>query len=1623
MISLRNIFLLFAISFFTSLSGANRISDIPREPSSSRVFTENKGQMKDMNGVAVPFVLFKTESPGLNMFITEKGLTYLFFKAEDEGKEKKNKREDALGAEDEEIEFEWNRVDVLLKGANIKKENVITEGKSKYFRQFFLAHCPNGVGKVHDYEKIIIQEIYPGIDWVLYNSNEKGVKYDFIVHPNADPKDIELIYLSKKPIIVNQKGEIEITTALGEIKENAPVSLMNGVEISSKFEQNYRKKINVNENNGYETSITFDFSGADLTSRSSDLIVDPQLVWATFFGGSALDGPLNLCNDLQGNVFTSGYETSLNFPVQNNSTFFQGTINGASDAFIMKFSNTGVLIWSTYYGGSGNDTPNNSGCDANGNLFVTGGTFSTDFPVQNSGTFFQANNSGAVDAFILKFDNSGNRLWATYYGGNIDDQAFSLAIDSSGNLFICGNSTSANFPVQNSSTFFQGTNAGAGDAFILKFDNFGNRLWATNYGGSANDQASSITVDGNGKVFVAGYTYSTNFPLQNAGTFFQSSHNGTVDLFILKFDNSGNRLWATYYGGSFGEWPYSVVADLNGNIFISGYTNSVNFPLQNAGTYFQGTFGGGWDDIYILKFDNIGNRLWATYFGGNNNDEISIYDNLAIDPCNNVYMAFATSSSNMPVLSSCGTCFFNPTYNNSFQENFITKFSNNGTLTWATYFGGVSSGGYREATTCDNSGNLFMAGEWIGTSAYPVVNPGGGAYYNPNQIGVDDGYIAKFLSQNTPTNYTASICPGSSTVISVYNSCLSNVTYSILPGAYTQSNPLFTVTPSATTTYSLFISGLNNNAVITQSAIVTVSVNPGPVVAPSLINGTCANPITNSINLNVTFNPSGSPNYTVNWSPVPAAVTAVNSGTATGLIPGANTISITTSNGCVLTYSFNVPPVPLPANFILVNPNNDYTITCINPNVVLTTSITNGVPLTYTWYPSCTGSVVSTSMNFSQVCIGQVVGTSSTGCQITQTFTIYQDLSSPTLAISPTVNIVNCSSGGACFTLTSNMGANVTTNWFQIQGTNTVYVGAAQGTINIFCAGNPGIYWGESINNLTGCKMTQSVQATASIGVPAFTVTSPTNFTIGCSSKSITSMQVSTVITSPVLNTPVNYAFMIPPVTTTPTTFTANPNLNNIIIPGTYVVYIKDLTNNCVSSQSISIIQNTISPNVNFIQPLSILTCKDPSMALNGISSNTNTSITWTVPSIPSNSINPTPNATVVIKPAMISASDNITTLGTWTVGAVDNNNYCIATKTVQIMQDVRLPKFTISALSNSIINCKNADVLIVPITTPTLAVALVPTFVWYPPIGNSLPGSQFNTTAAGSHTAISTSVVNGCTTSATYIVASDHASPIVNLSSPFILDCNTNPTVVITPSISSSITGFTYSWTVPPGALTSDLHGMNLTSNIIGNYFVTITNTINGCSSQGLYQVTEGSIKADFIADPFYGFAPLNVTFTNTSATSTGNSSITSTWGFGNGSITQNIPNNIVTTVTYEAPGTYSVILTVQKGTCISQIIKTIEVSIKSKLDIPNVFTPNNDGVNDVFRLKASSLKEVYVIIFDRWGNKVYELTSDTGNFSWDGKNQIEKNCDDGVYLYVIKATGMDGHIFESKGNVSLFR
>ncbi|WP_027419982.1 DUF7948 domain-containing protein [Crocinitomix catalasitica] len=697
-------------------------------------FIENRGQMLAMDNTLVPFVLFKKSGSGLDLFITTSGITFLF----------------AQSVKDKEPlkKVKWERIDLELKGAIISKENIIKHDESKSDNSYYLGHCPDGIKKVKGYNKITIQNIYPNIDWVLTNTSEKGYKYDFILHEGADPDDIELIYRSKTKLELKLDGSLMINTALGNLIEKAPVSYFNAELISTDF----KLKSEYNEiTQGYDSQLSFNVD-EEITKKiknkkiKNELIVDPEVVWDTFYGNDGAIGALCADTDNDDNLFIVGYANGgTNFPTVDAGTYFQGEMVPTAHGFILKFDEAGVPIWATYYGGSTYETRLESmAFDEDYNLFIAGWTTASDCPVYDNGTYFQDLDEGAL---ILKFDSEGNRLWATNYGGDTVAKAMDIACDSEGNIFICGNVEDASFPLDDAGTYFEDYNASE-DVFLLKFDNMGNRLWASCYGGTYIDRAYSLTINDFDEVFVTGFTNSPEFATFDAGTYFQEFILTSISQgFILKFDNDGTRLWATCYGGN-NERNYlrSIGADHNNNIAVLGMTTSIDFPVLDAGTYFDETWGGAYD-MTIVKFDRFGNRTWGTYFGGESFENTGSFDNLEFDQCGNLYISFNTTSVEMPIINDCyGTS--DSTANGS-TDLFVAKFNTFGTLIWSTFLGGANAD-FREAMALDNNSNIYIAGErvfddpLIDGDTYPLVNPGLGSYFDDTPSLGDNLGITKF---------------------------------------------------------------------------------------------------------------------------------------------------------------------------------------------------------------------------------------------------------------------------------------------------------------------------------------------------------------------------------------------------------------------------------------------------------------------------------------------------------------------------------------------------------------------------------------------------------------------------------------------------------------------------------------------------------------------------------------------------------------------------------------------------------------------------------------------------------------------------------------------------------------
>ncbi|HEY3132795.1 MAG TPA: SBBP repeat-containing protein [Acidobacteriota bacterium] len=312
----------------------------------------------------------------------------------------------------------------------------------------------------------------------------------------------------------------------------------------------------------------------------------------------------------------------------NPSKLYVSTIASKTDAFVAKLSPGGsALTYSTYLGGSRRDYANGVAVDATGNCYVTGYTESSDFPTTNG---VQTGSGGGVDAFVAKFNPAGSALaFSTYLGGSGTDIGLGIAADSAGNAYVAGSTDSTNFPTM---AAFQSANRGGADAFVAKIRSSGSvLLYSTYLGGIKNDLGTAVAVDSAGSAYVTGYTESSGFPTANA---MQSSNLGDFDAFVTKLDPAGSRLlYSTYLGGGSGDFGLGIAVDSSGNAYVTGYTDSTNFPLKNplqpikGGGVFKSRDGGnGWNassagltdaSIYSLVVDPaVTSNIYAGTFGG-----------------------------------------------------------------------------------------------------------------------------------------------------------------------------------------------------------------------------------------------------------------------------------------------------------------------------------------------------------------------------------------------------------------------------------------------------------------------------------------------------------------------------------------------------------------------------------------------------------------------------------------------------------------------------------------------------------------------------------------------------------------------------------------------------------------------------------------------------------------------------------------------------------------------------------------------------------------------------------------------------------------------------------------------
>jgi Beta-propeller repeat len=314
------------------------------------------------------------------------------------------------------------------------------------------------------------------------------------------------------------------------------------------------------------------------------------LLYSTFLGGGGWDAGVAIAVDGAGQAHVTGTTQSTNFPLVNP---VQLTLGGTADAFVTTLTATGTVLFSTFLGGTGVEIAGSIAVDSGGNTYVTGGTYSTDFPTVGP---IQAVNRGREDAFITKFSSGRIILYSTYLGGSgatpgTIEQGTGIAVDSSGSAYVTGVTNSADFPT--AGNVFQGALLGSENAFIAKLNPTGTALtYCTYLGGSSQDLATAIAVNSLGNAWVAGYSASRDFPQVFS---LQPTFGGLVDAFIAEINSAGSALsFSSFYGGSQEDIATSLALNAAGEVFVGGQTSSIDFPLTSPYQSFNKAGATGW---------------------------------------------------------------------------------------------------------------------------------------------------------------------------------------------------------------------------------------------------------------------------------------------------------------------------------------------------------------------------------------------------------------------------------------------------------------------------------------------------------------------------------------------------------------------------------------------------------------------------------------------------------------------------------------------------------------------------------------------------------------------------------------------------------------------------------------------------------------------------------------------------------------------------------------------------------------------------------------------------------------------------------------------------------------------
>jgi hypothetical protein len=584
----------------------------------------------------------------------------------------------------------------------------------EYKCNYFLGNDPSKWRTdVPNYKAVVFEDIYAGIDLKYYGNGDGKMEYDFLVSPGADFSQIMVQYDGAKSVSVNESGELVVETGWGDMIERRPIVYQIEPSVIRPIEGEY---VLLGEDRfGFELDESYEPIYAT--------VIDPVLAYSTYLGGSDLDVGYDIAVDGNGSAYVGGYTRSPNFPIQNPfdgsfnggdydafvtkfsptgnsliySTYVGGYLDDACsgiavdelgcayvvgytyssnfptqnaydlvfnggdyDGFVTKLAAAGsILEFSTFLGGSNNETSWDVAVDLSASVYVSGTTASADFPTLSA---YDASHNGSRDAFLVKLSHTGNSLlYSTFLGGSGYEEGFRVTVDDLGCAFVVGGTeNSPNFPTINAYDSIPG---GGEDAFVAKLSSAGSEmLYCTLLGGAGGDEARGIAVDDSGCAYVTGETSSSDFPTLNA---FDSTHAGSYgDVFVTKISPSGNSLvYSTFLGSTGEDRGYNLAIDDSLCAYVTGRTYSSLFPTRCA---IDATYDGN-GDAFVTKVAETGNALvYSTFLGSTPDDDGR---GIAIDDLGCAYVTGWTFSTEFPTNNA-----FDPTHNGGL-DGFVTKLS------------------------------------------------------------------------------------------------------------------------------------------------------------------------------------------------------------------------------------------------------------------------------------------------------------------------------------------------------------------------------------------------------------------------------------------------------------------------------------------------------------------------------------------------------------------------------------------------------------------------------------------------------------------------------------------------------------------------------------------------------------------------------------------------------------------------------------------------------------------------------------------------------------------------------------------------------------------------------------